>query len=214
MSQENLFDFRDAVSAQVRQRELSRQVSEDTPTGFHPRLLCGLDAAYGGSFGVGVATTWDLRARSIIETCSSMMRVPADYVPGLFGFREGPLVVAAAKMLRRRVDLFLADGHGKAHPRHFGLACHIGLALDRPTVGVAKSSLHGQVRNDEILDVDGAVLGRALKTGRTRFYVSIGHRISLGDAFEAVRRSLVDGCPAPLSAAHLESLRLRSKLLG
>lgn len=215
MNWETLFEFRDAESARARQRELARQVRDETPAGFRPRLLCGLDAAYRGNYGVGVATACDVRSRLIVETCSAFMSVPVDYVPGLLGFREGPLVVAAAKVLRSSVDVFLADGHGRAHPRRFGLACQIGLALERPTVGVAKSSLYGQVRNGEIIDMDGTVLGRALKTGRTAcFYVSVGHRINLEDAFEVVRGSLVDGRPAPLRAAHLESLRLRSKLPG
>jgi len=149
------------------------------------------------------------------ETRSGVLRVPVDYAPGLLGFREGPLVVAAARMLRGRVDVFLTDGHGVAHPERFGLACHVGLALDKPTVGVAKSILHGSVHDGKVIDEDGTVLGQVLSVGRKRrLYVSLGHRISLEDACETVRRFLVDDHIAPLRAAHLESVRLRSRLPG
>lgn len=148
------------------------------------------------------------------ETRSVVLSVPVGYVPGLLGFREGPLVVAAAKMLRGSADVFLTDGHGVAHPERFGLACHVGLALDKPTVGVAKSILHGHLRDGEVIDRDGTVLGQVLSVGRKRrLYVSLGHRISLEDACETVRSVLVDDHIAPLRAAHLESVRLRSRLL-
>ena len=215
MNSERLFEFKDADSARARQRELSLRVVDSTPSGFSPRRVCGLDAAYRGDFGVGVAAVWDLGASCMAETRSVVLRVPVGYAPGLLGFREGPLVVAAAKVLRGRADVFLTDGHGLAHPDRFGLACHIGLALDKPTVGVAKSILHGRVHDGEVTDRDGTVLGRVFLAGRSRrFYVSLGHRVSLEDAFETVRRLLVDDHIAPLRAAHLESVRLRSNLPG
>jgi deoxyribonuclease V len=147
LNSERLFEFKDAGSARARQREFSLRVVDRTPSGFSPRRVCGLDAAYRGGFGVGVAAVWDLEASCMAETRSVVLRVPVDYAPGLLGFREGPLVVAAAKMLRGSADVFLADGHGVAHPDRFGLACHVGLALDKPTVGVAKSILHGHLRD-------------------------------------------------------------------
>jgi len=215
LNSERLFEFKDADSARARQREFSLRVVDSTPSGFSPRRVCGLDAAYRGDFGVGVAAVWDLGASCMAETRSVVLRVPVGYVPGLLGFREGPLVVAAAKMLGGRADVFLTDGHGVAHPDRFGLACHVGLALDKPTVGVAKSILHGRVHDGEVTDRDGTVLGRVFLAGRSRrFYVSLGHRVSLEDAFETVRRLLVDDHIAPLRAAHLESVRLRSKLPG
>jgi len=215
LNSEKLFEFKEADSTRARQRELSLRVVDRTPSGFSPRQVCGLDAAYSGGFGVGVATVWDLQASCIAETRSAVLRVPVDYAPGLLGFREGSLVVAAAKMLRGSADVFLTDGHGVAHPERFGLGCHVGLALDKPTVGVAKSILHGHQRNGEVIDMDGTVLGRVLSVGRKRrLYVSLGHRISLDDACETVRRLLVDDHIAPLRAAHLESVRLRSRLPG
>ena len=117
------------------------------------------------------------------------------YVPGLLSFREAPAALDALVKLKRRPDVILCDGQGLAHPRRFGLACHIGVLLDLPSVGVAKSRLlgtHGDVPNKRghyapLMDGNepiGAVL-------RTRvsvrpIYVSIGHRIDLENAVELV----------------------------
>ena len=124
------------------------------------------------------------------------------------------MVVAVAKKLTMEPSVFLVDGHGKAHPRGFGLACHVGLALDAPTVGVAKSSLYGKVRDGEVLDGDGRVLGRVLRSGRSSFYVSVGHKIGLDEAFDVVQRCIAHGHPAPLRIAHQESVQLRGELPG
>ncbi len=215
MNRERIFEFRDPGSAVEKQRELSRQTIEETPTGLHLRLVCGLDAAYKGEQGVGVASIWDLETLSVVGERHIVSKVPVKYAPGLLGFREGPLIVAAANMVESSVDVFLVDGHGKAHPRRFGLACHVGLALDKPTVGVAKSSLYGRILDNEIVDKDGTVLGQILKgEGSRPFYVSVGHKISLDDAVEVVGRSMAGGYPAPLRKAHLEAIRLRSGLPG
>ncbi|HEY5620368.1 MAG TPA: endonuclease V, partial [Candidatus Bathyarchaeia archaeon] len=168
---------------------------------------------YKEDWGVGVAAVWDLQESSLVEASHAITGVSVDYMPGLLAFREGPLVVAAAERLRSSPDMFLVEGHGRAHPRRFGLACHVGLALNKPTVGVAKSNLYGGVRKGEIVDPDGTVLGRVLESGRNRpLFVSVGHKVSLADAFDIVRSSLVESYPAPLRTAHLEALRLRRNL--
>ena len=205
--------FKDVESAAAKQRQLSLLVREESPSGFRPRLLCGLDVAYKEDCGVGVAAVWDLQGSSLVEASHAITRVSVDYMPGFLAFREGPLVVAAAEKLRSSPDMFLADGHGRAHPRRFGLACHVGLALNKPTVGVAKSNLYGGVRKGEVVDSDGITLGRVLESGRNRpLFVSVGHKVSLADAFDAVRSSLVERYPAPLRTAHQEALRLRRNL--
>ncbi|HSW52417.1 MAG TPA: deoxyribonuclease V [Sulfuricaulis sp.] len=119
------------------------------------------------------------------------------YVPGYLSFREAPAVLAALKQLRTRPDLLLCDGQGLAHPRRFGLACHLGLLLDIPSIGVAKSRLigtHGAVPEPKggwtALKDDGEVIGAVLRTraGVKPVYVSVGHRISLATAIEYVMR--------------------------
>ncbi len=120
------------------------------------------------------------------------------YVPGLLSFREAPAALEALGKLSVRPDLLLCDGQGRAHPRRFGLACHIGLLSDLPTIGVAKSRLVGEHEpvdqergSRQPLMQDGEVIGMVLRT-RTSvkpLYVSVGHRISLETAVDYVLRS-------------------------
>ncbi len=145
----------------------------------------------------------------IIETARIVNGVSTKYVPGFLGFREGPLLVKIAEKIRQKPDVFLIDGQGVAHPRRFGLACHVGLALDRPTIGVAKSRLYGTSDNSKILDPEGTVIGRILTVRNRKFYVSVGHRISLETASNLVEKSIVNGHPSPLRQAHLESIRAK-----
>jgi len=119
------------------------------------------------------------------------------YVPGLLSFRETPALARAFALLRRMPDLLLVDGHGYAHPRRFGIACHLGLLADVPTIGVAKSRLCGehsapalQAGSTADLIDKGEVIGLVLRTrdGVSPLYVSIGHRIGLHEAADWVLR--------------------------
>ena len=204
-----LFRFTDTESAADLQDRLALLVSEETPHGFHPRLVCGLDASYSNGTGMGVAAVWDLEKSQVVEVESHEEMVQVDYVPGFFGFREGPLVLAAAGNLSIVPDVFLVDGHGRSHPRRFGLACHVGLALARPTIGAARSVYHGHRRGAELVGLGGAVLGRVLtRNVKKLYYVSIGHLIALEDAFMLADRCVKDGRVVPLGIAHDESVRL------
>jgi deoxyribonuclease V len=129
----------------------------------------------------------------------SVIEVPIafPYVPGLLSFREVPALAKAFEALRRAPDLLLVDGHGYAHPRRFGIACHLGLLLDVPAIGVGKSRLcgeHGEPqrhRGSTTALTDGSeVIGRVVRTrdGVKPVYVSIGHRIGLDGATDWVLR--------------------------
>ena len=118
------------------------------------------------------------------------------YIPGLLAFREGPAVLAAWNLLKHKPDLLMFDGQGIAHPRGFGIAAQMGLWLERPTIGVAKSRLygrHGEVgpnRGDHaaLLDRDGNVIGTVLRLREKtkQLYVSPGHLIDVQHAMEFV----------------------------
>ena len=121
----------------------------------------------------------------------SSVRFP--YIPGLLSFRETPPLLKAFDRLKTEPDLIIADGQGLAHPRRLGLACHLGLILDKPAIGCAKSRLwgkHGEPNKEkgscEYLCDKGEVIGAAVRTRRDTsvVYVSIGHRISLDSAIE------------------------------
>jgi len=203
------FHFVDADHAASLQRDLSKRVKSIDDVNFEPRYLCGMDAAYEGGTAFVAASVWDATNMEIIETVTVVDGVTTKYVPGFLGFREGPLLVNIAERIRQKPDVFLVDGQGVAHPRRFGLACHVGLVLDRPTIGVAKSRLYGTSNDNKILDPEGMVIGRILTTRNRKFYVSVGNRISLETASNVVEKSIVNGHPSPLRQAHLESIRAK-----
>lgn len=129
----------------------------------------------------------------LVETAVARCPTKFPYVPGLLAFRELPAVLAALARLNTAPDLILCDGQGIAHPRRFGIASHLGVLLDLPTIGVAKTRLTG--RHDEPRDAKGAwtplidgteTIGAVVRTraGVKPVYVSIGHRVSLGTAIE------------------------------
>ncbi|MGH9814539.1 MAG: deoxyribonuclease V [Candidatus Acidiferrales bacterium] len=128
-----------------------------------------------------------------VERVFAVQPLTFPYVPGLLSFREAPALLAAFRKLRRAADLIFIDGHGYAHPRRFGIACHMGLLLGRPTIGCAKSLLIGGHaalpaavgRRAPLLD-NAETIGAAVRTRRgvKPVYVSVGHRISLARAVE------------------------------
>lgn len=134
----------------------------------------------------------ELRDRAVVRRPTSF-----PYVPGFLSFREVPAVLEALAQLTVIPDLLLCDGQGLAHPRRFGLACHLGLLTDTPAIGVAKSLLIG--RHAPLAEERGAweplvdraeVIGAALRTraGTRPLFISIGHRISLPTAIDYVLR--------------------------
>ena len=132
------------------------------------------------------------------------------YVPGLLSFREAPLLAQALERLQGTPDLLLIDGHGYAHPRRFGLASHVGLMAELPTIGCAKSRLcgeHGEpgrTRGSKVeLRHGGEVIGAVLRTrdGVKPIYVSVGHKIGLDAAVQwALRLAPRFRLPEPIPA--------------
>ncbi|HEY3094623.1 MAG TPA: endonuclease V, partial [Nitrososphaera sp.] len=145
--------------------------------------VCGVDVAYRDdiAFCSAVVTGMDLQ---LLESVAAETVAMHPYVPGLLMLREaGPIFHALAK-LSGGYDLLLVDGHGLLHPRRCGLACYVGVTLEKPTIGVAKTLLCGTVRSDSFVELGGEVLGYAISK---RLYVSVGHRISLKTAIAIVK---------------------------
>lgn len=200
--------------AQEIQRSLASRVIRHSEVNA-PRFVAGADISRADSRGVATAAVvvLTLPELELLETSVIEMKVEFPYVPGLLSFRETPLVLAACKRLGTTPDLFIADAQGIAHPRRLGLASHLGLILDAPTIGCAKSILCG--RHDELGDEPGShaplvdrgeVVGAALRTkrGTKPVYVSIGHRVDL----EAAMHWVIACCkgyrlPEPTRLAHL-----------
>ncbi len=224
-------------AAQV-QRELSARVVEKLPRRLpNDLLVAGADISYDkGSdqlYGVVVVGRMDLAASgdaaynrmfSIVEIQRVTGRARFPYVPGFLSFREAPILLKAFARLRTRPDVLLVDGQGRAHPRRFGLACHLGVLLDIPTIGCAKSRLIGEFKDPRVgrghcsvLRDRGETIGRVVRTqDRVKpLFVSVGHKIDLASA---VRIVLV--CctryrqPEPTRQAHREVNRMRVSAQG
>jgi deoxyribonuclease V len=163
------------------------------------RIVAGVDAwtEPGGKRIWAAAVALGLPDLELRESAIVCQPITVPYIPGFLSFREAPAALAALKRLRLRHDLLFVDGQGLAHPRRFGLACHIGLLAATPTIGVAKSRLLGRYeppgpdRGDWTPLVDNSdVVGAVLRTrSHTRpVFVSVGHRISLRTAIDYVLR--------------------------
>ena len=183
----------DAVKLQV---QLASQVRE-CPLSEQPETLGGVDVAYDEAEDrvFSAITVHDAKTLEIIDQIVASDRVAFPYLPGLFSFRELPPVIKALNALKTLPDILICDGHGRAHPRRFGLASHLGVLINRPTIGCAKNHLIGQFEPpgykrgefSSIVDEDetvGAVL--RTQTSVNPVFVSIGHLITLDDAISTV----------------------------
>lgn len=181
-----------AAEAIVLQKELAPKV-ETVDRLSEVRTIAGIDVAFpgGGDITRAAVAVLSYPDLAVIETRVVEEPTRFPYVPGLLSFREAPAVLAALAKLSATPDLLMVDGHGIAHPRRLGIACHLGLLAGLPAIGVAKSRLCG--RHDEPgeekgarapLTDGGAVLGAVLRSrARVRpVYVSSGHRVGLETA--------------------------------
>ena len=187
-------------------------------------IVVGVDNTYvtraGKTTAGAVVVALTFPAMEIMETVVAWQPIAFPYVPGLLSFREAPAVLAACADLRVEPDIFLFDGQGYAHPRRLGLASHLGLILERPTVGCAKSRLVGEYEEPERIFgahtplVDrGEVIGAAVRT-RPRhkpLFVSPGHKISVETAVDVVLACCRNGAflPEPTRLAHETVTRKR-----
>jgi deoxyribonuclease V len=185
------------------------------------RRVAGADISYdkGDDRFFAAVVVCALPGLEVVETVTATGRSPFPYIPGLLTFREGPLLMRAFRKLKAAPDLVLFDGHGVAHMRGFGVASHLGLLLDLPSVGCAKSRLVGEhdepgpERGDWTpLRYEGRTVGRVVRTrpGVKPIFVSIGHRIGLAPAVRWTLRCCGRyRLPEPTRQAHLLANRLR-----
>ena len=172
------------------QRKLADRVRFEAPE-HEVRRIAGVDCAFPGDEVVAAAVLYDIEADTVVEQHVVRQPVRFPYVPGLLSFREVPPILAALRRLHGTPDAVMCDGHGFAHPRRFGLACHVGVLCDLPSIGVAKTRLVGTHREPGIrrgartaLVAAGERIGTVLRTrdGVRPIYVSVGHRIDLETA--------------------------------
>jgi deoxyribonuclease V len=190
----------------------------------HVRLLGGVDISNtrfdpeGRIYAAVVVLEWP--GLRVVARASAVVRASMPYIPGFLGFREVPALLAAWARLAVKPDLVLVDGHGIAHPRGFGIAAHLGVVLDVPSIGVAKSPLVGRPEA-ELGEAPGATqpllwkgqrLGTVLRSKRRSnpLWISVGHRVSLDGAVAWVRRCDTGyRLPEPTRQAHLAANEVR-----
>lgn len=184
------------------------------------RYVAGVDIAYVKELSIGAATVLDYDSLSLVESKTAHVITEFPYIPTLLSFREVPPAIAVIKKLRVQPDVFLVDGQGIMHPYRLGFASHLGLVFSKPTIGVAKSPLIGDVGefNKEnwapILD-KGEVVGVALITrkGTKPLYVSVGHMVSLERAIEVVKHCTPSyRIPKPIRLAHSLAAKEKRKV--
>lgn len=177
----------------------------------------GCDQAYLDGKVVSCIVILEYKTLKIVEKKYAVADAPMQYIPGFLAYRESPAVVEAMSKIDQKPDILLVDGNGILHPRKIGLASHLGIILDTPTIGVAKKLTLGEEKDGKIV-LEGEKLGAVLTTKEHAklIYISIGHRVSLKTAEEVIRKCMVEKhkMPEPLHEAHKYSNKVRDRLLA
>jgi len=211
-------DYRTAVALQAALRE--KLILEDRLSG-DIRIVAGADISCtrGDDRVFAAAVLLDAATLEVIEEATYSGRTSIPYIPGLLSFREGPALLQAFGKLRKRPDVALFDGQGVAHPRGFGLAAHMGLILDVPAIGCAKTRLIGAFAGPGVrrgqrspLVLDGKLIGAVVRTkDRVKpVFVSQGHRVSLERAVQIILQCAPRyRIPEPIRRAHILVNKMR-----
>ncbi|MEM0006495.1 MAG: endonuclease V [Ignisphaera sp.] len=204
-----LFDIEKAKKAQNTLSRLAVIEPFDTTS---VDVVVGLDVSYHDSNAIAAAVAYSVNRREVIATELAIKAVKIPYIPGLLAFREAPVMLLALKMLLaklRKIDVIMVNGHGLAHPRRCGIATHIGVVTDMPTIGIAKKLLYGEVvliDNHLAIVVDNSIVGYVVNRKKHRIYVSIGHRITAEDALRMTLIVWNENSPLP------EPIKLADKI--
>ncbi len=176
-------------------------------------LVAGIDQAFFDNKIISGIVV--LKKGKIIERKYAVKEVKIPYIPGYLFYREGPVILEAYNLLENKPDIIFINGNGILHPRRIGLASHVGLLLDKPTIGVTKKLILGKEKGNEI-EVGNEI--RAIKVSSKEhakaIYVSPGHKISVRSAFKTTK-DFLDGThklPGPLKLAHKYVNKVKEKL--
>ncbi|MFN7181718.1 MAG: endonuclease V [Planctomycetota bacterium] len=202
------------------QIELARKVIIQK-LGKIPTIVWGVDVSFlAKDVAVGVIAVLNVPQLQVINIYHAFKEITFPYIPGLLSFRETPVIVEASKKIKdcERADLIFVDGNGILHPRKFGIASHIGLIFDTPTIGVAKSLLCGKIdrlpyNKGQAVEVilNKETVGYCVKTTSNSkpVFVSCGHKITLEEAKEWTLKTSKYRIPEPTRIADIYSKRLK-----
>ncbi len=183
-----------AAEAVAIQRRLAGQVVRENRLG-PVKTVAGVDVSFHNDLGRAAVVVLSYPALQVVAYAVATRPVTWPYIPGLLSFREGSVILDALAQLTEQPDLLIFDGQGIAHPRRLGIASHIGVLLDQPTIGCAKSRLRGQHEEPDwergsfvpLID-QGETIGAVVRTrpGVKPVFVSIGHRVDLPTSIDYV----------------------------
>jgi deoxyribonuclease V len=157
------------------------------------RKACSVDVSYKDERATAAAVVTDTNTFKVLDYAISITEVRTPYVPGLLMLRESGPVLSALKLLKEEFDILLVDGNGILHQRKCGLASYLGIVLNKPTIGVAKSLLCGQIVGDTV-KLDGKILGKIIEKKRGRkIFVSVGNKISLKTGVKLIESLIREG---------------------
>lgn len=180
------------------------------------KLIAGVDQAFIGNNVISGIVVCDYKTMEPVEKKFAITKTPIPYISGFLSYRESPAAVEAFSKLENKPDILIIDAHGIAHPRFFGMASHIGLLLDIPTIGIAKKLMVGKKQDNKIVFND-KIVAQEVKTKEYSkpLYISIGHRVSLKTAVEIVNKCArpPHKLPEPLHLAHRYANKIREKEL-
>jgi deoxyribonuclease V len=184
------------TEARAIQEQLRGQIRAKNPAGLKRiKYVAGIDISIRNDQAIAAIVVLDFKTLQVVDYALHAGPIPFPYVPGLLSFRECPAIIAAAEKLQVEPDLLMVDGHGISHPRRMGIAAHVGLLFDKPTIGCAKTRLTGKHEEPDLnagyytdlWDKDefiGAVL--RTKDNCRPLYISVGHKIELPTALDLV----------------------------
>jgi len=188
-------------------------------------LVAGVDLSFPkGDQGCAVIVVLNFPTLKIVDCVTEVSNISFPYIPGLLAFREGPVFLRAWEKLKIRPDVVMFDGQGIAHPRRIGIAAHMGLFINLPTIGVAKSHLYGTYKQPgkhkgeyEFIYDESEIIGAVIRTKNNckPVFVSPGHKCDVQSAIELVLSCCVGyRLPEPTRIAHLISQKQRVKEKG
>jgi deoxyribonuclease V len=195
------------------QKQMAAEVITDQPLNLDAiRTVAGVDVSVKDDISQAAVVVLTYPALQVIETVRAQMPTPFPYIPGLLSFREGPVLEHAFEQLQHEPDVFIFDGMGIMHPRRLGIAAHMGLWLDRPTIGCGKTWLVGNFAPPDTaqgarspVTHRGDVLGVVLRT-RTNVkpvFISVGHKADLDSAITLTLNCITRyRLPEPIRQAH------------
>lgn len=211
-----------ANKAHAMQLRLSKRVIREDMLPKTIRYVGGVDVAYAEGVSIGAAAVLDFNSLSLVESKIAHVKTRFPYIPTLLSFREIPPAFSVIRKLETQPDVFLVDGQGLAHPYRFGFATHLGVVMDRPTIGVAKSRLCGETETTSgkgwmpIMDgreTIGAVV--ITQQGKKPVYISVGHKVSLETAIEVVTQCTRGyRIPEPTRKAHIIATEARREFVS